>query len=239
MIPLTDNLPPPPRPFVTYGLLGFILGLFAWQVHLSAIGQLETVLLGWGLIPSRLAAVTSQVMGGNNPAAWVAWVLVASSLVTGMFLHSSFAQILGNGIFLWVFGRRLESYWGSGKFLLFFVGMGILTGLLQVLIDPQLETPLVGTNGSIAAIIGAYLVAFPRTKIATILPLGFVFIPLELPALFFGFWWFVQQLAYGIGQLSAISVNQGLLAYWSHGLAMVWGAIIMGASLRSSPKVVN
>ncbi len=239
MIPLTDNLPPPPRPLVTYGLLGLIIGLFAWQVHLSAIEQLEPILLGRGLIPSRLAVVTSQVVDGNNPAAWVAWLLVASSLVTGMLLHSSFAQILGNGIFLWVFGRRLEAYWGSGKFLLFFVGMGILTGLGQVLIDPQLETPLVGTNGSIAAIIGAYLVAFPRAKIHTILPLGFIFIPLELPALFFGFWWFVQQLAYGIGQLSAISVNQGLLAYWSHGFAMVWGAVGMGASLHSSPKVVN
>ena len=240
MIPIADNLdnsdyPYPQKiPVATYFLIGLILGMFAWELHLGTKQELEPILSTWGLVPLRLTTVTQDILKTGNPAAIVAWFLVASSLIKAMFLHSSFAQVLGNMIFLGVFGRRIESLLGKGKFLLFYFGMGIIIGLVQILIAPQLDTPLVGANGAIAAMIGAYLITFPRAKIDTILPLGVVFIPLQLPALFFGFWWFVQQITYGIGQLAPNSqVNSGLTAYWSHGLGIIVGAIAMKLIMRN------
>ena len=243
MIPITDNLdnlnnldyPYLQRmPLATYCLIGLILGMFAWELHLGTKQELEPILLTWGLVPLRLTTVTQDVLSSGNPAAIVAWFLVASSLVKAMFLHSSFAQVVGNIIFLWVFGRRIESLLGKGKFLLFYLGMGIITGLGQILIAPQLESPLVGANGAIAATIGAYLITFPHAKIDTILPLGVVFIPLQLPALFFSFWWFMQQMTYGIGLIVPnIQVNNGSAAYWSHGLGMIVGAIVIKLIMRN------
>jgi len=231
MIPITDdinNFPAPKTPLVTYCLIGLILGIFIWELHLGTKQELAPILLTWGLVPHRITIVTQDILTSGNPAAIVAWFLVAISLLKAMFLHSSFAQVLGNLIFLWVFGRRVESCLGKGKFLLFYVGMGIILGLVQILVDPLLDTPLVGANGAIAALIGAYLITFPSAKIYTILPLGIIFIPLELPALFFGFWWFIQQMAYGIGLLAPdMQINSGLIAYWSHGLGIAFGAGIM------------
>lgn len=241
MIPIADNLDnlhPPKTPLVTYFLIGLILGIFIWELHLGTRQELDSILLTWGLVPRRLTIITQDFLTSRNPAAIVAWFLVASSLLKAMFLHSSFAQVLGNVIFLWVFGQRVESRLGRQNFLLFYLTTGISLGLLQIIIDPQLNTPLMGANGAIAATLGAYLVAFPRAKIDTILPLGIVFIPLELPALFFGFWWFIQQIAYGIGQLAPNSqVNIGLLAYWSHGLGIVLGAVIMGLWIKMLNKI--
>ncbi len=231
MIPITDNLdsfPSQKTSLITYGLIGLILGIFIWELHLGTKQELASVLLTEGLVPRRLTIVTQDVLTSGNPAAIVAWVLVATSLIKAIFLHGSFAQVLGNLIFLWVFGRRVESCLGRGKFILLYLGTGIILGFGQVLVDTQLDTPLVGANGAIAAIIGAYLITFPRAKIYTILPLGIIFIPLELPALFFGFWWFIQQMTYGIGLLAPnIQTNSGLIAYWSHSLGMVFGAGIM------------
>ena len=230
MIPLIDNLPSPPPPVVTYGLIGLILGVFAWEVHQSTLGQ--PVLLTWGLVPARLVTTTQDALSGSNPAAWAAWVLNASGLVKAIFLHGSYAQLLGNGIFLWVFGRRVEAIWGGIKFLGFYLGIGTFLGLVQVLLSPQVNISLMGANGAIAALIGAYLAAFPTAKIATILPLGIVFIPLEVPALFFGFWWFIQQATYGIGQLSPdISMNPTLLTFGYQGLGLILGAGVMGLEL--------
>jgi len=232
MIPIADNLPTPK----TYLLIGLILGFFLWELHLGSKQELESVLLSWSLIPRRLTTITQDVLATRNPAAIVAWLLTAISLPRAIFLHSSFAQVLGNLIFLWVFGRRVESSFGRINFLLFYLGAGISLGLLQVLIDPQLDTPLMGSQGAIAAILGAYLLAFPRAKIDTILPLGIVFIPLELPALFFGFWWFVQQMAYGFGQLApSMQINSGFVAYWSHGLGIILGGAIAGLWLKNKP----
>jgi membrane associated rhomboid family serine protease len=107
------------------------------------------------------------------------------------------------------------------------VGAGIFTGLLQVIFEPSLSVPLVGANGAIAAILGAYVMKFPKVKIDSILPLILVYIPMAIPAYFYLFWWYIQQLFYGIGSLNIppVGVNQPSLAYWMQFLAMICGAI--------------
>jgi len=151
----------------------------------------------------------------------------AIQFTLGIFLHSSFSQILGNLIFLWVFGKSIEDILGHGRFLVFYLLSGILTGVVQILAEPTLTMPLIGANGAIAGVLGAYLLSFPKAKIDTILLLLY---PIELPALFYLFWWFVQQMFYGIGSLNiAGGVNPASIAYWAHGVGLVmvqFGAIV-------------
>jgi membrane associated rhomboid family serine protease len=145
-----------------------------------------------------------------------------------MFLHGSFGHILGNLLFLWVFGKSVEEILGHGRFLVFYLLCGVLTGVVQILVEPTLTVPLIGANGAIAGVLGAYLLSFPKAKIDTILPLVVVFIPIELPALFYLFWWFVQQAFYGISSLNIPGgVNPAGIAYWAHGVGLVIGAVLV------------
>ena len=154
--------------------------------------------------------------------------MAVRSLIGGIFLHGSFAQILGNMLFLWVFGRRVEEILGHGKFLLFYIICGVSVGLVQIFAEPSLNVPLVGANGAMAGVLGGYFLRFPRAKIETILPLIVVFMPVELPVVFYLFWWFIQQWFYGIGSLTVEGgVNTGGVGYWVHGVGLIFGACLV------------
>ncbi|GAB1545344.1 rhomboid family intramembrane serine protease [Scytonema sp. NUACC21] len=232
MIPVGDNVFffTRKKPIIVYWLIGFHIALFLWELKLEYSGELSTFLNAWGVVPVQISGAIATALSGN-PAAWIAVLMRSTSLLTGMFLHGSFSQILGNLIFLWVFGTTIESILGSKRFLLFYLVSGLLTGLIQVVTEPSLTVPLIGTNGVIASILGAYVLKFPQAKIDTIFPAIIIFIPLELPAFFYLFWWFVQQLSYGIGSLNISSgVNPFSPGYWTHGLGIVIGAVYMKLS---------
>ncbi len=228
MIPISDNIPSSKKPIFTYLLIGINIAFFLWELRLDINGQLGNYINSWGVIPARIITVTTDALTGLNPAAWIAWMIVSSSLLRGMFLHSSFSHLVGNLLFLFVFGKNVESLLGHKWFLVFYLLCGVLTGAVQILAQPTLTVPLIGANGAIAGILGAYLVRFPKAKIDTIVPLIIIFIPVELPALFYLVWWFVQQVLYGIGSLNIPGgVNPFSFAYWMHGFGLVIGAILV------------
>ena len=236
MIPLSDRFPSR-QPLVIWGIIGINLALFMGELNLELKGTLGEFLTTWGIVPTRINAIATDAMSSNNPANWVALIILPlGSIFLSLFLHSSFSQILGNMLFLWVFGKSLEEILGHGRFLIFYIISGLLTGVGQALIDPTLTNPLVGSNGAIAAILGAYLLSFPKAKIESILPLVIIFIPIEIPAFFYLSWWFVQQIFYGIGQLEiAVSINQFSLAYWTHGLGLIIGATLVPLMVKRKP----
>lgn len=235
MIPIGDNIPNRSRPIVNYWLIGFNIALFFWEIKLEATGELSNFIRTWGMVPARISNVVVDAFTSGNPAAVVAGVVFASSLLSAIFLHGSFSQILGNLIFLWVFGGRVEEVLGHRRYLAFYLLCGILTGIVQILVNPTLSVPLIGANGASASVLGAYLLHFPKAKIDTILPLGIVFIPIELPALFYPFWWFVQPLFYGIGSLNiAGGVNLMGIAYWANGFGLFIGAALVRLLVRDS-----
>jgi membrane associated rhomboid family serine protease len=238
MIPVSDNVFffKRRKPIVVYLLIGVYLALFLWELKLEFSDELGTFVNTWGIVPARISDAIATALSGN-PAAWIVVLMRSTSLLTGMFLHGSFSQILGNLIFLWVFGRTIESILGSGRFLLLYLGSGFLTTIVQVLAEPNLTVPLIGANGAIAAILGAYTLKFPKAKIDTILPLLIIFIPIQLPAFFYLFWWFVQQLSYGIGSLNIPGgVNPFSIGYWAHGAGIVIGAVLMKLISYKSQK---
>lgn len=200
MIPISDNIHNRSQPIGNYFLTGINVTLFLWELKLEIAGELGERLNNWGVVPARITAVMADAIASGNPAAWIALLILSSSLLLGIFLYSSFSQILGNLIFFWVFGKSVEDILGHGRFLVFYLLCGILTGVVQILAEPTLTMPLIGANSAITGVLGAYLLSFPKAKIDTILPLVIVLIPIELPALFYLFWWEVQQMFYGIGR---------------------------------------
>ncbi len=229
MIPISDNIFffSNKRPIIIYGLIGLNLSIFLWEIKLELSNELTNVIYSWGIIPKQISTAFTELLTGNLAAI----VVIAMSffpLITAIFLHSSFSQILGNLLFLWVFGQTIEKIIGYRRFILFYFLASILTAIIQILADPNLAVPLIGNNGAIAAILGAYIIKFPRTKIDSVLPLLVIFIPVQIPAFFYLFWWLAQQLFYGIGSLNVTGgVNPPSLGYWMHGAGFIVGATLM------------
>lgn len=227
MIPISDNIYTRRKPIVNYWLIGINIVLFLWELKLELTGELSYFISNLGVIPAQISEAATQALGGN-PAAWIVVVLRSTSLLPSMFIHGSFSQILGNLLFLWVFGKTVENIFGARRYLGFYLASGILTGVIQIIAQPNLSVSLIGANGAIASVLGAYLVKFPKTKIDSVLPLFIVYIPVQIPAIFYLFWWFAQQLFYGIGSLNIpTSINQPSIAYWVHGVGFLIGAAYM------------
>lgn len=228
MIPIGDRIPTNKRPIVTYLLITINIVVFIWEWQLDISGQLNNVVNTWGVVPSRLVYVASTAFTTLNPAAWIALLLLQTALIKAMFLHSSFSHLIGNLLFLFGFGKILENLLGHLKFLSLYLLCGVATFGVQILAEPTLNLPLIGANGAIAGVLGAYLSKFSKAKIDTILPLIILFIPIELPAVFYLYWWFIQQLFYDLGSLSIFaSVNSFSLGYWMHGVGLIIGFVLV------------
>lgn len=140
-------------------------------------------------------------------------------------------------LFLWVFGKNVEHILGHWRFLGFYLLAGIMTQIGQVLIEPTMTASLAGANGAIAAILGGYLLSFPKANIDSIMPLIIVSIPMEIPAFFYLLWWFLQQFFYGIGKLNVVGGINPLfsIGYWSHGIGLIIGAALVPLLVKRKP----
>ncbi|MBG1242252.1 rhomboid family intramembrane serine protease [Nostoc sp. NZL] len=229
MIPISDNIRCRTKPVINYWLIGINVAVFLWELQLEFSGGLGYFVNSWGLIPAQISGAITNAFFFNNSAAWIIVIWRGFSLFFAIFIHGSFSQILGNLLFLWVFGKTVENILGHGRYLGFYLAAGVMIGVVQVLAEPSLTVPLIGANGAIAAILGAYVMKFPKAKIDTILPLIILYIPIELPAFFYIFWWFAQQLFYGIGSLNIppVGVNQSGVVFWGQVLGLLSGAAFM------------
>ncbi|MEH2144197.1 rhomboid family intramembrane serine protease [Nostoc sp.] len=228
MIPISDNIRCRSKPIINYWLIGINIAIFLWELKLEFSDELGYFVNSWGVIPAQISSAITNALFFNN-AAWIIVIWQTSSLVLGIFIHGSFSQILGNLLFLWVFGKTVENILGHRRYLGFYLAAGVITGIVQILAEPSLRVPLIGANGAIAAVLGAYVMKFPKAKIDTILPLIILYIPIELPAFFYIFWWEVQQLFYGIGSLNIppVGVNQSGVVFWGQIVGLLIGAAFM------------
>ncbi|MEH2155058.1 rhomboid family intramembrane serine protease [Nostoc sp.] len=228
MIPISDNIRCRSKPIINYWLIGINLAVFLWELKLEFNDELGYFVNSWGVIPAQISGAITNALFFNN-AAWIIVIWRAFSLILGIFIHGSFSQILGNLLFLWVFGKTVENILGHKRYLGFYLAAGMITGVVQILLEPSLTVPLIGANSAIAAILGAYVIKFPQAKIDTILPLIILYIPIQLPAFFYIFWWFGQQLFYGIGSLNIppVGVNQSGVVFWGQVVGLLIGAAFM------------
>jgi len=240
MIPLRDNLPHRRTPWMTWALAGIAIAFFGHELRLEVTGQLRPFLETWGLQPAPIQGIWADLGRSPNPALGVALVFSLLQGVTALFLHASFSQLLGNLLFLMVFGPSVEERLGPGRFLGLYLLGGWVTSLGQVAFNQSPDSLFIGANGAIAAILGIYGVWFASARIDALLPLIVAFIPVQLPAWFFGLWWFVQQIFYGLGRLGDLgNANPVDTAYWMQilglGVGVIWGILGRSPAIAAPP----
>jgi membrane associated rhomboid family serine protease len=224
VIPLRDRNPTRRPPIVTIGLIVACFAVFAIELSTTATGgdpALERFFERWGAVPADITAALEK--GDYFSQAIV-------GIFTSMFLHGGWLHILGNMLYLWIFGNNVEDRLGRVPYLLFYLVGGISAALAQVVIDPHSHAPLVGASGAIAAALGAYIVLFPGARILSLVFLGFFYQLLEVPALVLLGFWFVLQLISGVASLGP-QTAQGGVAFFAHigGFAL---GVIVGLLLR-------
>ena len=224
MIPLRDRNPTRRTPVVTFALIGACLAAFVVELSITASGgdaALESFFEQWGAVP---ADITAALEAGDY------FGQAMLGMITSMFLHGGWLHLLGNMLFLWIFGNNVEDRLGPIPFLLFYLVGGIAAALTQVVIDPQSTIPLVGASGAIAAALGAYIVLFPGARILSLVFLGFFYQILEVPALLVLGFWFALQLVNGFASFGA-ETAQGGVAFFAHIGGFVLG-VVVGLLLR-------
>jgi membrane associated rhomboid family serine protease len=248
MFPLKDNIPNESFPFITVALI--VLNVLAYLISIRHGGGLfggpaDTTTAHYGAIPyeithpgqhcdlatvqslqgpSRTIACTGQpgVTGAPSaqPATW-------ETAITSMFLHGSFLHIAGNMLFLAIFGPNVEDSTGPVRYLAFYLLGGLVALAAQVLVGPNSAAPTLGASGAIAAVLGGYIVLFPRARVLTVIFIVFFFTLIELPALVVLGFWFVEQLVIGVAGLANPVGGGGGVAYFAHIGGFVFGLIVI------------
>ena len=219
MIPLRDANPTQRTPVVTLTLIGACFIAFAYELGALASGgepALDAFFLQHGVVPAEL---TASVRSGNLLAA------PELSVITSMFLHGGWIHLLGNMLYLWIFGNNIEDRLGRLPFLAFYLLGGVAAAATQVATAPDSTVPLIGASGAIAATLGAYVVLYPRARILSLAFLVFFYQLIEVPALLVLGFWFVLQLIDGATSLGATNA-QGGVAFFAHIGGFVTGALI-------------
>lgn len=222
VIPLHDDNPTGIRPLVTIGLIGACIVVFLWQV-MAGPSAGERLVYTFGVIPAVL-------VGGQNLPPELAIVPPTASIFTSMFLHGGLLHLLGNMLYLWIFGNNVEDAMGHGRFIAFYLLCGTVAVFAQALPDPQSPVPMVGASGAISGVLGAYMLLYPRARVLLGLPLGFFIVQIgRFPALGVLAVWFLMQLLFGYvaaGRASAESVSGGV-AFGAHVGGFVAGVLLI------------
>ncbi len=147
--------------------------------------------------------------------------------LSAMFLHGGWGHLLGNMLYLYIFGNNVEDRLGRGRFLLFYLMCGAFSFLSQVALQPNSMVPNVGASGAIAGVLGAYFLLFPRARILTLVPLFFFFPLVEIPAFFFLGIWFLMQFLSGAATLGRVPALAGGVAWWAHVGGFLAGMLLL------------
>lgn len=207
MIPLRSTEPVYSGAKMTASLIAVNFAVFFYQLSLPSYA-LNQFVEQWGIVPDRLHL---------------------ESLITSMFLHGGWMHILGNMLFLWVFGRNVEDLIGGGRFVVFYLLCGLAAALVQVVTNFYSPVPTIGASGAIAGVMGAYLVKFPRARIITLLPIFFFFTTIEIPAALLLLFWFGMQFLNSIGSLAQTDYSGGGVAWFAHVGGFVTGMLLIRA----------
>jgi membrane associated rhomboid family serine protease len=214
MLPLKDLNPTRRMPIATYGLIAINVALFLWeQTHTGE--ELQSIFF-------RLSVVPVSVV--ESPFALDTFL----DFIRSMFFHGGWTHLLGNMLYLWLFGDNIEDRLGIPLFLVVYFLSGFTASLSQIIIDPNSSIPLIGASGAIAGILGGYLVMFPGVRVRGIIPLGMFSRGAEWPAWAVLGMWFLLQLFNGAISLGANTAATGGVAFFAHiggfaaGVVMIW-----------------
>jgi membrane associated rhomboid family serine protease len=261
MLPLKDVNPTTRTAWVTIGLIVLNVVIFLlWEPTFQSQAKQETFFFCRAEIPYEVSHTTSLAQGGAGARHAIAqdygpkaaaplqrylqqqcpnknWLL---SILVAMFLHGGWLHIAGNMLYLWIFGNNVEDRLGALPYLAFYLLGGIAASALELAFGPNSTVPTLGASGAIAAVLGGYIVLFPKARVKTLV--FFFFITwIELPASVVLGVWFVLQLFSGVGSVGG---QMSDVAYWAHvggfvfGLAVAW-LFYRGRGARGLPEAAG
>jgi membrane associated rhomboid family serine protease len=188
--------------------------VFLWE-QLHSAGELQSIFLRLSIVPSNVS---------QNPFA----LETSLDFIRSMFFHGGWAHLLGNMLYLWLFGDNVEDRFGAILYLIIYFFSGFAAAVAQILIDPNSTIPLIGASGAIAGVLGSYLILYPGVRVRGIIPLGWFARWAEWPAWAVLGLWFVVQLLNGVLSLGIPTGASGGVAFFAHvggfviGLGMTW-----------------
>lgn len=213
MIPIRDENPTHSTPFVTVALIVANVVVFVLQMLQTPEAQQQFV-FAWGAIPNEIVSGWDLL-----PAIPVAWL----TLFTSMFMHGGLMHLGGNMLYLWIFGNNIEDRLGHVGFLFFYVLGGLVAALSHVVFDPASEIPMVGASGAISAVLGAYMLAYPRAHVIVLLWIVFFVRFIRVPAILMLGVWFFMQLS---GFFNEMNREGGGVAWLAHIGGFVAGVVL-------------
>ena len=214
MFPIHDDNPTRITPYVTYVLLAGCILVFLWQISLGDTEQFAVY--SFGVIPSVLFGVRSLPVELEVLPAWM-------TIFSSMFLHGGWMHLIGNMLYLWVFGNNVEDAMGHVRFIVFYFLCGALAALTQAMFNPASEIPMIGASGAISGVLGAYLLLHPRARILVVIPIGILIYTPWIAAYWVLGFWFVLQL---VNSIVAAGDNGGV-AYGAHLGGFVAGMLLI------------
>ncbi|MFY9114664.1 MAG: rhomboid family intramembrane serine protease [Dethiobacteria bacterium] len=233
MIPLRDNIRSRKFPLVNISLIVVYFWVFFYQIRLLPEEAYRFV-YAYGLVPQDFLNSLFLPFNGNQELGTLVMGTFAP-LVTAIFLHGGWLHLLGNMLYLWIFGDNVEERLGSVRYLAVYLFMGIGGNLAHIIFNPHSTAPVIGASGAIAGVLGIYFLVFPRAKVLTLLPLGFFITFVHVPAVLFLALWFILQVFNAlIAQNMAMGAEQ--VAWWAHVGGFLLGMTI-GFLSRSKEKL--
>lgn len=214
MIPIRDENPTSRTPFVTIGLIAANVLVHLYQMSQPMDAQ-ESFVMTWGAIPSHVFAGWELLP--SFPTAWL-------TLFTSMFMHGGLMHLGGNMLYLWIFGNNIEDRLGHVKFLLFYLVGGLVAALSHILFDPQSNIPMVGASGAISAVLGAYMLAYPKARVVVLVWIVMIVRFIRVPAILMLGIWFAMQIFSFAGETGR---EGGGVAWLAHIGGFIAGVIMI------------
>ncbi len=223
MIPLRDTVRSSTIPYVNYAIIAANVVVFLFELSLGR--YLENFIFQFGVVPARFV----EAFQARDIS-----VFAVLPFFSSMFLHGGWWHLIGNMLFLYIFGDNVEDRFGHGRYLIFYIVSGIAAALTQVVINPSSGVPMVGASGAIAGVLGAYVLLYPKAKVVTLIPIFFFFQIIELPAYIFLGLWFLLQFFSGYMSLG-VGGDAGGIAWWAHIGGFTCGVLLMPLLKKPRP----
>lgn len=222
MLPLYDTVRSRTIPLVTWSIIALNVAVFLVEASLGP-RRLYEVIYTFGLVPARFF---------SHPGPGE-----VATLFTSMFLHGGWLHLLSNMWALFIFGDNVEDRMGHGRYLLFYLLVGVVAALVQAVMAHGSRVPMVGASGAISGVLGAYLMLYPGARVLTLVPVFFLPWFVELPAVLFLGLWFLSQLLNGFLSLAVAGpvATYGGVAWWAHIGGFVAGVVLVGLLARRRP----
>lgn len=216
MIPLRDENPTRTFPFITIAII--LLNILVFIYELVQGEGLQDKIMQFAVIPYNLAHLAGP--------------RVLLTLITSLFFHAGFAHLFGNMLYFWVFGNNIEDRLGHIRFIFFYIICGVIATFGHVITAWDSQLPVIGASGAVSAVLGAYLILYPRAKVLVLIPLFFIWRIARVQAMWFLVFWIVLQFLYGTATSALAGSGRGGVAWFAHIAGFFSGILFLRLLLK-------